>query len=74
MNRKRIKLEVYVNLDMVPGTFHTKESAQEVVARMLSQSIPHYNPKVFTTRYETSYDPIEALRDKLSGDPDEPRS
>lgn len=46
MERTRIKLTVYVDLDPVPGTFHTKESAQNAVRNILNGSIPHYNPLV----------------------------
>jgi hypothetical protein len=49
MERKRIKLEVYMDLDPVPGTFHTKESARNQIAAILNQSIPWYNPIVSTT-------------------------
>lgn len=52
MERKRIKLEVYVDLDPVPGTFHSKESARNVVANILNERIPHYNPMVSTTSEE----------------------
>lgn len=48
----RIKLEVYVDLDETPGTFHSKESAKNVVARILNERIPHYNPIVSTTSQE----------------------
>jgi len=44
MKRKRIKLVVWVDLDPVPGTFHTPESAKENVQAILKSSIPHYNP------------------------------
>lgn len=49
MERKRIKLEVYVDLDPVPGFFHSKESAQRAVRNILQDRIPHYNPTVSTT-------------------------
>lgn len=42
----RIKLEVYVDLDRVPGAFHTPESARDSVSRILNDRIPHYNPGV----------------------------
>ena len=57
MKRRRIKLEVWVDLDNVPGTFHTKDSARNVVANLLNQSIDHYNPMVSTTNEEHHYDP-----------------
>lgn len=49
MARERIMLEVWVDLDPVPGIFHTKESAQHCVRNILNNSIPHYNPTVSTT-------------------------
>jgi hypothetical protein len=42
----RITLEVSVRLDPVPGAFHTKESAKNIVAHMLKERIGHYDPKV----------------------------
>lgn len=52
MQRKRIKLEVYIDLDPVPGTFHSKESARNQVAAILNEAIPHYLPMVSTTSEE----------------------
>ena len=49
MARERIMLEVCVDLDPVPGVFHTKESAAYAVKNILTNSIPHYNPTVSTT-------------------------
>lgn len=46
MERKRVVLEVIIDLDPVPGTFHTPESAEEVVQAILNSSIPHYHPNV----------------------------
>ncbi len=37
---------VYVDLDPVPGVFHTQESAQNALTHILRESIPHYNPMV----------------------------
>lgn len=51
MDRTRIKLATYVNLDLVPGTFHTPESAQHVVSDILDQSIGHYEPSVAIESY-----------------------
>lgn len=45
-DRKTATLVVAVELDGVPGTFHTPESAQENVQAMLNSMIPHYNPTV----------------------------
>lgn len=44
MKRKRITIEIDVDLDPVPGTFHTPESARDTVERILVERIPHYNP------------------------------
>lgn len=46
MERKRIKLEILVDLDPVPGTFHTPESAKQCVEAILLSSIGHYHPIV----------------------------
>lgn len=46
MERKSVTLVVTVELDGVPGTFHTPESAQENVQAMLNSMIPHYHPTV----------------------------
>jgi hypothetical protein len=46
MHRQRVKLEVEVDLDPVPGTFHTEESAREQIHYILLSSIPHYHPRV----------------------------
>jgi hypothetical protein len=52
MERTRIKLEVYVDLDLVPGAFHTKESAQHHVRNILNSAIPHYYPVVSIAKEE----------------------
>lgn len=41
----RVPLIVWVDLDAVPGAFHTQESAQQNVQAILTNSIPHYNPE-----------------------------
>lgn len=46
MDRKRIKLEVLIDLDPIPGTFHTEESARKQVEAILLSSVGHYNPIV----------------------------
>lgn len=48
MDRERIMLSVMVDLDPVPGTFHTPESARDSVQAILLSSIPHYEPIVVT--------------------------
>lgn len=56
MQRERIKLDVHVDLDPVPGTFHTKGSARDAIARILQDHIPHYSPTVSITNYQETYD------------------
>jgi hypothetical protein len=41
-----VTFTVTVDLDPMPGTFHTAVSAQECVQTILSQRIAHYNPVV----------------------------
>lgn len=43
---KRVALTVYVDLDAVPGTFHTIDSARNSIAGILDGRIPHYKPIV----------------------------
>jgi len=50
----RIRLDVYVDLDKTPGTFHTKESAREIVVKILKDNIPHYRPQVCITDGDNS--------------------
>jgi hypothetical protein len=45
-NGQRVTLVVEVDLDAVPGAFHTPESAEEHVRQILINSIPHYWPTV----------------------------
>lgn len=52
MDRQRIKLEVYVDLDPAPGTFHTKESARDWVEAILTERIAHYTPTVLIPKNE----------------------
>lgn len=53
MERTRIKLAVYVDLDPVPGQFHSAESAQNAVRAMLAAQVEHYNPMVTIESYNT---------------------
>lgn len=46
--KNRIKLEVLVDLDDMPGAFHTKEDAALRLEAILLTRIPHYNPIVLT--------------------------
>jgi hypothetical protein len=41
-----VVLQVVVDSDPLPGTFHTLQSIEETVARILRESIPHYDPRV----------------------------
>jgi hypothetical protein len=44
--RMRACFAVFVNLDPVPGVFHTQESAQNVIRGLFTGRIAHYNPMV----------------------------
>lgn len=44
---ERITLKVGVNLDAVPGAFHTPESAEEFIQQILDNAIGHYKPRVY---------------------------
>lgn len=44
---QRIALMVLVDLDPVPGMFHTREQAKEAVESILLSRVGHYNPVVF---------------------------
>lgn len=46
MERTRVKMAVYIDLDPVPGTMHTPESAASVLQNMLNTAVGHYNPHV----------------------------
>jgi len=49
---RRVILTVHVDVDLdsIPGAFHTQESAQKIVENILQDTlnsrIPHYNPAV----------------------------
>lgn len=44
--RKRVKLEVEIDLDPVPGEFHTDKSARDAIRIVLYHRFGHYNPTV----------------------------
>lgn len=44
--KRRVCFAVHMDLDPVPGTFHSKESARNVIGRLLDERIGHYNPIV----------------------------
>ena len=46
MSRKKVAFIVYVELDEMPGTMHTKQSAQDVIRNVLYQRMPSYKPTV----------------------------
>src|SRR6478735_10634894 len=46
MKRTRITLEIDVDLDPVPGNFHTAEQAERAIFGLLHMRIPHYDPTV----------------------------
>jgi hypothetical protein len=42
----RVKFDLYVDLDNMPGAFHTVEDARYALAKLLKDQIPHYHPQV----------------------------
>lgn len=50
---RRVCFAVLANLDPIPGTFHTKESARDSIAWVLHGRIGHYNPIVSIARNNT---------------------
>lgn len=46
MERDRIEICIAVDLDPLPGGFHTREQAEEAVLVMLLRRIGHYNPVI----------------------------
>lgn len=47
--RRKAYLTVEIELDDVPGAFHTIESAVDHVQIILDHQVGHYNPKVSQT-------------------------
>lgn len=45
-NEKRVTFLVQVDLDQLPGSFHTPERAERDLRAILEQRINHYNPTV----------------------------
>jgi hypothetical protein len=43
---RKARLLVVVDLDQMPGTMHTAQSAQEVIQNVLYQRMSHYKPAV----------------------------
>lgn len=43
----RVPIVVYLDLDPVPGSFHTQESCRSHIEDALKQVIPHYKPKAY---------------------------
>lgn len=50
MEPTQIRLTVVVNLDPVPGAFHTPESAEEIVQAVLNSSLSQYYPLVIPSK------------------------
>lgn len=49
MKRTRVRLDVWIDLDPIPGAFHTKENAAHHVRNMLTNAVSHYHPLVSIT-------------------------
>lgn len=57
MPRTRVRLDVYVDLDPVPGAFHSMDSARNCVGAILRNGIPQYNPLVSVGEVTSEPDP-----------------
>ncbi len=58
MKRQRIKIEVEVNLDPVPGWGNRPSDFVMGIQRLLDQTIKHYDPKVtFVEKVKTEETP-----------------
>lgn len=44
--RTRVAVTIIIDLDPVPGAFHTPESARQLIEGMILNAAPHYNPVV----------------------------
>lgn len=53
---------VGVDLDPVPGAFHTEESARTSIQQILRDRINHYNPSVQPISEESILETAQALR------------
>lgn len=79
MKRQRIMVPVWVDLDPVPGTFHTVASARQTVIRIVNDSIPHYHPALQKEpRGDNSIEGLERLAISLGaaicGEPSPPEA
>ena len=57
---RRVAFTVEVNLDPLPGTFHTPESVRRNLQAILNDHIPHYDPYVIASNVEEVLPPYEA--------------
>jgi len=46
MDREKVTLIVELELDPIPGAFHTPESAQRIIQNALDQFVSAYKPQV----------------------------
>lgn len=50
MPRERVALTVLVDLDPIPGGFHTPEQARDAIDALLLSRIGHYSPVVIINK------------------------
>lgn len=62
MERKTVKFTVSVELDPLPGAFHTEESARLWIEAILENILPHYNPQVSSEAVTTNPDVKNAVQ------------
>lgn len=65
MNRKRIALLIFVDLDGVPGEFNTRESWKRQIQGLLTHAVSHYHPQVEVGDATLSLGATEVLKERL---------
>jgi len=54
MDRTRIALAVYIDLDSVPGPGYSADSMRHIVSNVIEENFGQYNPRVSIRSYDTS--------------------
>jgi hypothetical protein len=64
-SKRRVTLQITVDLDPVPGAFSTPDDVRSRIQDMLDYSIGHYNPDVTLLDVADTQDGNAILRDLL---------
>lgn len=71
MKMTRVRMTVTMDMDMVPGAFHTTDSCVEILQYMLDNAIPHYHPSVQLADCPVVDDEVAGVLADLSRMPDD---